>query len=136
MLKFLRLHLGNLCAGGADRVFPANSAELLVVNQFFHRWIRAADGAFRILSYAHLAEAHGERIYEQQAANQRFARAENQLDDFRGLNDAKQSRQHAQHSALGARGYQSWRRRLGIKAAIARTIYSAKDARLPFKAKD
>jgi selenocysteine lyase/cysteine desulfurase len=74
--------------------------------------------------------------HEHQTPDERFAHAENQLDDFRGLNDSKQPRKHAQHATFRARGNQSRRWRLGIKAAVARAILGAKNTGLPFEAED
>src|SRR5205085_7849898 len=66
----------------------------------------------------------------------RIAFAEDELDYFRCLNYAKQAGQDAEHSAFSARRNQAWRRRLRIKAAIARAIFGGEDAGLAFKAED
>ena len=71
VLEFLGLNLGNLRARFGFGLFSANAAELVVINQFLDRRIRAADRALRILAHAQLAEAHSQRIHQQQAADQR-----------------------------------------------------------------
>ena len=83
-----------------------------------------------------LAEAHGERVDEQKAADERLALAEDELDDLGGLNDADQAGQDAQHAALGAAWNHAGRRRLGIEAAIAGALARGKDAGLAFEAED
>ncbi len=65
-----------------------NAAELLVVDQFLDCGIFAADRALRVLAQLQFAEAHTERVDQKQAAYERAALAEDQLDDFGGLNDA------------------------------------------------
>ena len=96
----------------------------------------AADGALGILAQLELAEAHGERVDQKQAPNERLALAEDELDDLSGLNDADQAGENAQHAALGATWHQAGRRRLGIEAAVAGPLARGEDAGLAFEAKD
>src|SRR6185437_15588882 len=96
----------------------------------------AADRAFRIFMQFQFAKTHGQRIDQQQPPDQRLSRTEDQLDDFRRLNDSQQARQNSQHPAFRTRRNKSRRWRLRIQAAIARTFLSAEHARLPFKTKD
>ncbi len=62
----------------------------------------SARRAIRILAQLQLAEAHGQRVDEQQAPNERFARAENQLDRLSRLHYADETGQDAEHSAFCA----------------------------------
>src|SRR5205085_10985013 len=82
-------------------------------------------------------EFHVELVEKQQPANQGAAFAEGKLEDFGGLNRAHDSRQHPEHAAFGAAWDHSGRRRLRIKATIARPAQMrCKDAGLPFEAED
>ena len=96
----------------------------------------AANRAFGILAKLQLAKAHVERIHKQQAANQRLAYSQNQLDRLGSLYYANEPGQNAQNSAFGATRYQARRRRLRVEAAVAGTILRAEDAGLTLKAKD
>ena len=94
----------------------------------------------RVRPDAGIAEAHAQRIESQQAANQRFADAQQQLQHLGGLQHAGQSRQYTQHAGLGAVRRELWRRRLGEQAAVARRhatlAASVKHAYLAVKALD
>src|SRR5690348_18316058 len=94
----------------------------------------AANWTFRILPQLQFSEAQAESIKEQQAPDQRFTLAQNQLQSFHRLNAAHDSGKHAKHSALGTRRYKSRRGRLGIQAAVTRPARIANNARLAFKA--
>src|SRR5580658_4709813 len=96
----------------------------------------AAERAIGIFAQLELAEAHGERVEEQQTAHERFTDSDDELQRFCRLNRADDSRQHAEDAALGARGYQAWRRGLGIQAAIAGAIGITEDGYLAFEAKN
>src|SRR5277367_337159 len=113
-----------------------NAAKLVIVNQLLHGRMRAADRAVGVLAQLELAEVHVQRINEQQAADERVADAEDELDRLSRLNHADQAGKNAQDPTLGARRHQAGRRRLWIEAAIAGTIFRRKDARLPLKAED
>ena len=96
----------------------------------------SAERAVRVFAQAQFAEAHRQGIDQQQAADERIAGAENQLDDLGGLDYAKQSRQNAEHAAFGAGRHQAGRRRLGIEAAIAGAVFGGEDRGLPFEAEN
>ena len=98
--------------------------------------MRAADRAIGILAQLQLAESHGQRVEQQQPADERFAFADDELQRFRRLNRADDSRQHAEHAAFGARRHQARRRRLGIQAAIARAVGIAENVDLAFEAEN
>src|SRR5207244_706667 len=70
------------------RFDPAHAAELVVVDQFLDRRAVAADGAFGVAPYFERLKGHGQRVVMQQAAEQRFALADDQLHRFRRLNHA------------------------------------------------
>src|SRR5579884_2042975 len=96
----------------------------------------SADRAIGVLAQLQLAELHAQGVYEQQAAYQRFAFTENELDDLGRLNDAEQSGQNSEHTALRARRDKPRRRRFRIEATVARAFLGGEDAGLPFKAED
>ena len=75
---FERADLGGLC----------DAAELVVVDQLGDGRVRAADGAVGVLAQLEGAEVHAERVDQQQAADERLADAEDELDDLGGLDDA------------------------------------------------
>src|SRR5579875_2715167 len=98
--------------------------------------MRSADWAVWIFAQLQFAELHSQCIDQQQAANEWFTLAEDQLDDLRCLNHPKQPGQNTEHTALCAGGNKSWWWRLRIKAAVARALFGGKDTGLPFKAED
>src|SRR6185369_3133370 len=106
------------------------------VYQLLHRGIRAAHRALRILRKLQFAKTHRQRIHEQQPTDQWLAGTEYELDDLRRLDDAQQARQHAEHSALGARWHQTGRRRLRIKTPVEGPRRIREYRCLPFKAKN
>ena len=121
---------------GRLRWFGRDAAKLVVVDQLGHGRIGAADRAIGILAQLQLAEAHGERVDEEQAADQRLAFAEDQLDDFGGLDDADDAGKNAQDAALGAAWDKAGRGRFGVEAAVARAFFGGEDAGLALEAED
>src|SRR4029079_11123462 len=79
-----------------------NAAELLVIDERLDRRVIAADRAFRIPAQLQLAEAHLQRVVEQQAADERLPAPENQLDRLGRLDDADDAGEHAEHAPFGA----------------------------------
>src|SRR4051812_41909205 len=98
--------------------------------------MRSAHRAIGILAKLELAELHSKRIEDQEAPDQWFTRAEDQLHRFCRLNAADDSRQYAKHPAFGAARDQPGRRRFGIEAAIARTFLRREHRRLPLEPED
>src|SRR5579864_6903882 len=96
----------------------------------------AADRSLGILSQLQLAESHRQRIEQQQPADERIAFTDDKFQDFVLLNRTYNSRQHSENASLGARRNQTWRRRFGIQAAVARTVRISKNAGLPFEAEN
>src|SRR6476659_6843762 len=96
----------------------------------------SAGRAIGILAQLEFAELHIQGIDQQEAANQGFAFAQNQLYDFGRLHYADQPWQDAQHAAFGAGWHQTRRWWLGIQAAIARAVPGRKHAGLAFEAED
>src|SRR5207244_11462212 len=109
---------------------PAETAEFLVVNQLLDGRIRTADGTFRVLAELQLAEFHLERVEHKQPANQRVLFPEQQLECLDRLDRADDSREDAEHAALGTGRYESRRRRLGLQAPVARSFPRVEDAGL------
>src|SRR5947209_17386423 len=72
--------LRQLARSRRGRFLPADAAELLIVNQLRDGRMRAARGALGIFAQLELAEAHAERIHQQQPADERLAFAEDELD--------------------------------------------------------
>ncbi len=102
-LQLLDCDLGNsvlqgLVPGGLGH----DAAEMLVIDEGGDGGMLAANRALGILAQFELAEAHIERIHQQQPAGQGLALAQDQLDHFRGLNDADQSGENPQNAALRA----------------------------------
>jgi hypothetical protein len=116
--------------------FRDNAAELVVVDQLRNGGVRAADGAVGILAELEFAEAHAQRVDQQQAADEGLALAEDKLDDLGGLDDADKAGEYAKHSTLGAGGHEARRRRLRIEAAVAGAILGGEDAGLALEAED
>ncbi len=117
------------CGGRRD------AAELVVVDELLDL-VRAAGGAVGVLAQLEGAEAHAERVDEQQAADERLADAEDELDDLGGLDDADEAGKDAEHAAFGAAGDEARRRRLGVEAAVAGAFLGGEDAGLAFEAED
>ena len=113
-----------------------DAAELVVVDQLGDGRMRAADRAVGILAQLQRAEVHAQRVDQQQAADQRLADAEDQLDDLGRLDDADEAGQNAEHATLRAGGNEPGRRRLRVEAAIARAFLGGEDAGLSFEAED
>src|SRR5690348_4728912 len=116
--------------------FATHAAELVVIDKLMNGAILAAHRALGILAQFEFAEAHSQRVKQEQSANQTIAAAENQFDRFHSLNRADDSWQNAEHSALSAGRHQAGRRRLGIEAAVARTVRHAEDRDLPLEPKN
>ena len=113
-----------------------DAAELVVVDQFFDGRVRAADGAVGILAELEVAEVHAQRVDQQEAADERLADAEDELDDLGRLDDADEAGQDAEDAALGAGRDEARRRRFGIEAAVARAFLGGEDAGLALEAED
>ena len=133
-LQFFYLYFRDACLHCG--FLPTNSTKLVVVYQLRDGGMGAAHRAVGILPQLQLAELHAESIDQQQPSDQRLARAQNEFDHFRSLHHSNQAGQNTKHSAFRARRHQPRRWRLGIQAAIARTIFRSEDTGLPFKAEN
>src|SRR5437588_2936236 len=129
-------HLSRLLRFVRLRRRRAQSAELLVVNQLAYRRRLPAHGARRVFPQLQLAEAKLPRVEQEQTIDERVASAEYELDRLVRLYRADDAGQHAEHSAFGARRDEAGRRRLWIKATVARAPRGPENARLPLEAKD
>src|SRR6185295_7837329 len=118
------------------RGFGLDAAELLVVDQPRLRGVLRADRAAGVLLELELAEAQPERVEQHQTADQRLADAHDQLDHLVRLERADDSGQHAEHTALRARGDETGGRRLGEEAAVAGSARAPEDRDLAFEAED
>src|SRR6266478_885213 len=116
--------------------FTAHAAEFVVIDQLVYGAMFAAHRAVGIFAQLQLAKLHGQRVEQQQTSGKTVAAPEDQFDGLHGLNRTDDSRQHAQHAALGARRHQPRRRRLWIQAAVARAVGHAEDSHLALEAKN
>ena len=98
--------------------------------------MRAAHRAIRVLPQLQLTELHLQGVIDQEAPDQRFADADDELDGLGGLDHADDARQHTKHAAFGAAGHESGRRRLGIEAAVARAVLGPEHGCLSFEPED
>ena len=99
-----------MSAAGA---LPPAEAEPLVVLVASDRRVLAARWASRVTAVAELAEGEPERGVDEQAAPERLALAEEQLQRLGRLQDADEARQDAEAPRLGAGGREvrrGWRR--------------------------
>src|SRR6202035_1443156 len=113
-----------------------DAAELLVVDELVLGGVLGADGAGGVLLELELAEAHLQSVEEQQAADERLADADDELDRLVRLESADDPRQHPEDPALGAGGDEAGRRRLGEEAAVAGTPGAPEDRHLALEAED
>ena len=113
-----------------------NTAELVVVDQFGDRRVRAADRAVGILAQLQRAEGHAQCVDQQETAHKGLSYLQNQLDRLGRLDHADQAGQNAEHATLRAARHQARRRRLRVQAAVARALRQAEHARLALKAED
>src|SRR6266478_6146156 len=130
--ELARSDLRNL-HGRAGGLFAAHAAKFVVIDQLGDRRMRSAHRAVRILAQLELAEFHPESVKQQQASHEIFPAAEDQLDRFHRLDGADDSGQNAEDAAFRAGRHKPRRRRLRIKAAVARTIGHAENGGLPLK---
>ena len=128
--------------GGADllhgRAVPAppSPAEGRVVLQLDDRGFRRAEGALGIAREAHLVEAHGEGVVEEQAAHERLPDPQEDLEGLGGLYAPDDAGEDAEDTALRAARNETGRRRLREEAAVAGPAVSPEHARLPLEAED
>src|SRR6267378_5255961 len=120
----------------AGSLFTTHATEFVVVNELGDGAMRTAYRAVRIFPQLEFTELHSQCVEKQQAPCEIFAGAEDELDGFHRLNRADDSRQHAKHTALGARWHKPWRRRFGIQAAVAWSIGHPENGDLAFESKD
>ena len=119
-----------------DGIGWGDAAELVVVDQLGDGGVGAADGAVGVLSQLEGAEGHAEGVYEQEAADEGVADAEDELDGLGGLDDADKAGEDAEDSAFGAGGNEARRWRLRVEAAVAGALLGAEDAGLALEAED
>ena len=121
-----------------DHVTPSwpALAELDVVDVVGDGRVVAADRALGVAAEADLRELRLERVEEEQAADERLADPERELQRLVGLERADDPGQDAEDAALGAARGQLRRRRLREEAAVARPLLRLEDRRLALEAED
>src|SRR5438445_1510663 len=75
----------------ADLTRRRDAAELVVVDQFGHSRVGAADRALRIFAQLQRAEAHAQGVDQEKSADQRLTDAKDQLDRLGALDHADQA---------------------------------------------
>src|SRR4051794_18786027 len=80
-------------------------AELLVVDELDRAAVDAvaAGRALRIAAQLELSEPRLDRVVDHEAASERLAQPEDQLDRLGRLKDAHDAGEHAEHTGLGTR---------------------------------
>src|SRR4051794_19604294 len=96
----------------------------------------AADRALRIAAQLDLVELGGERVEQQQAADEWIADPERELQRLVRLQRADHARQHPEHPALRARRRELRRGRRGEETAVAGADTGLEDGDLSFEAVD
>src|SRR5579871_1833989 len=128
-----RAHV-HLCLLSGRRVGAGHPAELMVIDQLGDGAVVAADGAVGILPQLQFAEAHAERIIEEQAADQGLADPEDQFHGLGGLNQTNGAGENSEHAAFSATWHEAWGWRFGIEAAVARAAFIGEYRRLTLEA--
>src|SRR5438309_280230 len=95
-----------------------------------------AQRALGIATQPDLAEAHAERVVGEEAADQRFADPEQELDGLSRLNRSNHSWEHAQDAGLASGGDEPGRGRRRIEAAIAGALVGREDRRHALELED
>src|SRR5262245_16454367 len=106
-IRFARTFALQIARGDFDSVprLPSPvpyTAERLVVDQLSHRRIRAAHRTVAIFLECELAKLRAPSVEQQQPADQRLSKTDDQFDRFKRLERSNNPRQDAEHSALGA----------------------------------
>ena len=112
-------------------------AERNVVDKFSHRGIVATDRTAGVPANLEFLEVHGERIVHEQPADQRLSLSEDELHDFRRLDQSDRAREHSKNTRLCTRRreFRGWR--LRVQTTVARAILIAGiDRNLSLKAED
>src|SRR5689334_21308643 len=110
------------CCLERRRATALRGAESLIIDVALDARRVAAHRARRIAAQLELAELHLERVVGHDAPRQGVPFAEDDLDRLGGLQGADDAAQDAEHSGLLARWCEVRRRRLGVPAAVARSL--------------
>ena len=94
------------------------------------------DRATRILAQSKLAEAHLDRVEQQETTDQGLTAVEQELNRLGRLHATDHAGQHTQDASLGAIRHRPGGRRLGVEAAIAGTLAGPEDRGLPLESED
>src|SRR3970040_3044348 len=120
----------NYARSSVHRLRGGHPAELLVVDEICNRRMIAADRTLRISPDLHLTEFERQGIEEDQAVDQRFPCAQDQLDRLERLQAPDDSAQHAEDSRLRATRHEPRRGRGGIQGTVT-TLSGGKDPHTP-----
>src|ERR1700735_1333221 len=134
-----RLQLGcrdRRSRGGILCVLRDRPAECLIVNQLRDRRVLTAYRALGIFPNCHRPVAHLQRVIDHQPADEGVAYPGDDLDRLIDLDGPDRGAQHAEYAALGTRRDHARRRRLGVKAAVARAVLRPEHAGLAVEAVD
>jgi len=98
--------------------------------------VAAGGAALGVAAHSQLRELGAERLEQEQPADERLARLDDQLDHLVRLEQAHDAGQHAQHAVGPARRRQLGRRGLRVEAAVARSLVGDERGELPVEAED
>src|SRR3990172_7493507 len=125
----------NYARSSVHRLRGGHPAELVVIDEICNRRMIAADRTLRISPDLHLTEFERQGIEEDQAVDQRFPCAQDQLDRLERLQAPDDSAQHAKDSRLRATRHEPRRGRGGIQATVT-PLPGEKDRHLPLETED
>src|SRR5262249_41422212 len=104
------------------RLRVAQAAKLFVVDELVDRRLLAAHRAATVALEVKRIDLVRQRIEAEKLADERLALAEDQLDRLQRLDRSDEAREDSQYAGLGAGRRHVGRRRLGVKAPIARPL--------------
>src|SRR5262245_46217451 len=102
------------------RSSAGTTTELDVVDVLGDRRLVPADGTAGVAADGDLVERAGQRVVEEQTADERLADPQHELERLGALDRADHAGQDSEHATLGAARRELRRRRLREKAAITR----------------
>ncbi len=109
---------------------------MFVVDVVGDRGVIAADGAVFVATELEGAELHLKRVVLQQTSDEGVAALENDFHRFGGLKGANGARKNTENTGFGARRREVRGRRLGVQAAVARSLARPERRHLAVKAED
>src|SRR5436309_11463662 len=103
-----------------------DSAKRFVIDQLRHAGMLTAHRAVGIFLQREVAKLHAPPVEHHEAADQRLAKPDDQLDRFQCLQRPDNSRQDAKHAAIGARGHEIGWRWFRVKTPVAGSLFRVK----------